>query len=224
MIGRPRQPAIQTACLIALLLVRRLALHLVPLMRLLAIQIKEVMVGGAAHITVVATEAIGRHVIQAASHFVLRLALRTVPPLAHRLQQFAIHLKAAVQLMVADHIMVATEAIVLPDKRIKVLYKERVSTHLRVLTLSCVRLILKLPTSDSSCCNHGHSDCVQATILSQSLTDADVHAKVFVIMRLSAGNKWFREQRPDLAFIAVGKKGDVLFSENLKDYCVNVEC
>lgn len=67
------------------------------------------------------------------------------------------------------------------------------------------------------------SDCIQATVLAPSLTDADVYAKVLLLKGCVEGPAWVKEHRPDLAYITVRCDHKVLVSSNVTKYCSKIE-
>lgn len=67
------------------------------------------------------------------------------------------------------------------------------------------------------------SDCIQATVLAPSLTDADVYAKVLLLKGCLEGPAWLKEHRPDLAYIMVRCDDKVLVSPNITNYCSKIE-
>ncbi|HUW65811.1 MAG TPA: FAD:protein FMN transferase [Spirochaetia bacterium] len=64
------------------------------------------------------------------------------------------------------------------------------------------------------------SDLVQATILADDLTVAEVYAKCLLILGSEKGMAWLRERKPDLGIIGVRSDGSVVTGPSLYPYCL----
>ena len=67
------------------------------------------------------------------------------------------------------------------------------------------------------------SDCVQCTMFAENLTDADVYAKVLLLLGMNKAPAWLKNNRPELAYIMVAKNEAVTYSDNLQNYCHEID-
>ena len=67
------------------------------------------------------------------------------------------------------------------------------------------------------------SDFVQVTILARDLTFAEQYAKCLLILGSKDGLTWLQKKRSDLGYIAVCNDGCVIASNNLHEYCTELE-
>jgi len=72
---------------------------------------------------------------------------------------------------------------------------------------------------DPSTGQSSRSDLVQATIVADDLTEAEVYTKCLLVLGSEKGPAWLRERRPDLGFVGVRQDGSVLTGPALGRYC-----